>query len=197
MDVVKPAMTWRTIMLALVVLVFSTKASTQVYDAGMANTFSQLNGLVFSDIELENEKGELLNTAMLKGKTVYVDFWFTQCPPCLREIPYSRALQQFFSGDTNLVFLDVCIENIERKDAWKKMIADKQMPGIHLFYARNRPQKINLLRRYKIDNFPTYLILNNNLQVIGYDAPAPSQQGWVHWALYQATHNVNLADAIN
>src|SRR3954463_15275192 len=128
----------------IVTNVFSqTKSSA--YDPYVADTFDLLNNKTFAQLELEDTSGHIFNTALLTGKTIYVDFWFTSCPPCIKEIPYSIALQQFFAPDTNIVFLNICIDNIERKQDWKRMIHDKEMRGIHLFYVRNRPQKINLL----------------------------------------------------
>lgn len=143
--------------------------------------------------ELETEDSTMINTASLAGKTVYVDCWFTTCPPCIDELPYSLALQQYFAADTNIVFLNICIKNIERKPAWKEMIRTKGLKGITVFYARNRRQKVNLLRQLGIDNFPTYLLVHNS-RIIGHSAPAPSEKGFVHWAIYQALNNIKLSD---
>jgi thiol-disulfide isomerase/thioredoxin len=185
---------WRWIGYLFIFLVSGT-ISAQSYSPALAQRFSSLNGVAFAPIELEDCKGDTFNTASLTGKTLYIDFWFTQCAPCIRQIPYAEALQRSLSTDTNLVFVSICIENIERKEAWKKMVAEKSMHGIQLFYARNRPQKINLLRRYKVNDFPTYLLVDANQQVTGYDAPAPSEQPWVNWALHKASQRVSLADA--
>ena len=159
------------------------------------NLFNQLNGVEFPTLELEDTSGKIISTASLKGKTIYVDFWFTACPPCVREIPFATSLQTYFSADTNIVFLNICIENVDRKNTWKQMIREKKMGGIHLFYARNRPQKVNLLRQYKVNNFPTYLLVNSNFKIVGYNAPAPSDKYWVQWAISQAANNVSLDDA--
>ncbi len=128
----------------------------------------------FADLSLEDTSGQLFSTSSLAGKTVYVDFWFTTCAPCLQEIPYSKCLQQFFAADTNIVFLNICIEAFEKKERWKQLVKDKQMQGIHLFYARNRPQKINLLREYNIV-FPTYVLVDKNQNILDADAPRPSE----------------------
>jgi thiol-disulfide isomerase/thioredoxin len=159
----------------------------------VAANYDLLKNKPFAELLLEDTSGKIFNTSSLSGKTIYVDFWFTACAPCLKEIPYSKALHQSFAHDTNVVFLSICIENINRKPVWKQMIKEKEMPGIHLFYARNRPQKINLLRAYNVQ-FPTYLLVNKEMKVIGYDAPRPSSGEWVHWAIEQATKNVSLAD---
>ncbi len=140
----------------------------------------------FEELQLEDSSGKIFNTSSLLGKVVYVDFWFTACAPCIAEIPWSQALQTYFSKDTNIVFLNICIESLNRKSSWKQMIQDKKMMGIHLFYARNRPQKVNLLRQYNI-KFPTYILVDKTMGVISYDMPRPSETGWVYWLLHQAS----------
>jgi hypothetical protein len=124
-----------------------------------------------------------------------VDCWFTQCAPCLKEIPYSKALQSFFEKDTNVVFLNICIENIERKDAWKSMVKEHKMKGINLFYARNRPQKINIPRQLKITDYPIYFIINKEGKIVGYDAPAPHEIAFTSWAINRAKQDVPLSTA--
>lgn len=159
----------------------------------VAANYNLLKNKPFAELQLEDTSGNLFNTSSLSGKTIYVDFWFTACAPCIKEIPYSKHLQEYFSEDTNIVFLNICIENADRKAVWKQMIKDKEMPGIHLFYARNRPQKVNLLRAYNI-KFPTYLLVNKEMKVIGYDAPRPSE-GLVYYVIQQAGKNISLAEA--
>lgn len=173
-------------------LCFSQKQS-KLYDS-IAATFDLLNNMPFKELYLEDTSGHFYNTSSLYGKTIYVDFWFTSCPPCIKEIPYSTSLQQFFVADTNIVFLSICIDNVDRKPAWKQMIHDRQMSGIHLFYERNRPQKINLLREYEI-TFPTYLLVNKEMKIIGYNAPRPSEEGWIQWAIVQSENNVFLSES--
>ena len=185
------------IITTLTILIFGkgfSQNSSSAYDPYVAATFDFLNNNSFVPLQLEDTSGRILNTSSFAGKTIYVDFWFTSCPPCLKEIPYSKSLQKFFSSDTNIVFLNICIDNIDRKHAWKKIVHDKELQGIHLFYVRNRPQKINLITKYHI-TFPTYMLVNKNMKVIGYNAPRPSEEGWVHWAIAQAENNNFLSDS--
>ena len=143
----------------------------------------------FQELQLEDSSGKVFNTSSLLGKVIYVDFWFTVCPPCIQEIPWSQALQKYFAKDTNVVFLNICIENLTKKPVWKQMIQDKQMMGIHLFYARNRPQKVNLLRQYDI-KFPTYILVDKGMKVISHNMPRPSETGWVYWLISQAAKGI-------
>lgn len=149
----------------------------------------------FEELILEDTSGNMFNTTSLSGKIIYVDFWFTACQPCIKEISYSKALQEFFSKDTNIVFLNICIENTQRKPNWKQMVRDKQITGRNLFYALNRPQKVNLKREYEI-MFPTYLIVSREMKVLGNDAPRPSETGVVQWVLSEVIAGSTFKNAL-
>jgi thiol-disulfide isomerase/thioredoxin len=161
----------------------------------LARYFDQLANQHFPSLLLEDTSGNLINTDSLKGKTMYVDCWFTSCAPCLKEIPYSKALHTYFEKDTNVVFLNICIENIERKEAWKNLVKEKKIKGINVFYARNRPQKINIPRQLKITDYPTYYLVNNEQRILGYDAPAPHELAFTSWSIIKAKQNVPLSTA--
>ena len=185
----------KRLLLLIGIILTGTVANSQNrggYDTALVETFDLLNNKHFAEIQLEDTSGQMFHTSSLLGKTIYVDFWFTACAPCVEEIPYAKALHEFFKDSTDIVFLSICIENTERKPIWKKMVEEKQMPGIQLFYDLNKPQKINLPREYKI-TFPTYVLVNKNMKVIGFDAPRPSEEGWVHWVISQANKDSLLS----
>jgi thiol-disulfide isomerase/thioredoxin len=183
----------------VIILCISRIASAQYKETGnpvvLAKYFDLLANQTFPSLTFEDVNGNTINTDSLKGKTIYVDCWFTLCPPCLKEIPYSKALQTFFQKDTNVVFLNICIERIERKQAWKDLVKEKDLKGIHVFYARNQPQKVNLLRQLKIYNYPTYFIVNKDGRISGYDAPGPHEMAFTSWAIHSAKENVPLSTA--
>ena len=163
--------------------------------ANLPGYYDQFNNHSFASLELEDNAGNIIKTDSLFGKTIYVDFWFTACAPCIKEIPHAKALQQFFASDTSIQFVNICIENIQRKDVWRQMIRDKNITGINLFYALNRPQKVNLLRVYNI-KFPTYLLVNKASLIIGYDVSRPSETGLVRWVIAQAAKGKFLSASI-
>lgn len=74
------------------------------------------------------------------------------------------------------------------------MVSDKLIVGIKVFYARNRPQRINLVRQLVVGECPTYLLVNK-LRIIGYKAPAPSQTPFVQWAIHQGVQNAPLSQS--
>ena len=52
-----------------------------------------------------NSEGKMLNTAELKGKVVFINFWASWCPPCRAEMPSIQALYNKLKSDDRIVFL--------------------------------------------------------------------------------------------
>jgi len=48
---------------------------------------------------LTNLNGQRLDSAALTGKVVFLNFWATFCPPCIREIPDLAAFHLAHSND--------------------------------------------------------------------------------------------------
>lgn len=57
-----------------------------------------------------NEKGEVVSLQSLKGKTVFINFWATWCPPCRAEMPSLKILYDKVKNDPDIVFLTVDVD---------------------------------------------------------------------------------------
>tara|TARA_R110002049_G_scaffold225521_1_gene397387 strand:+ start:13355 stop:13852 length:498 start_codon:yes stop_codon:yes gene_type:complete len=59
---------------------------------------------------------ETISKSDLEGKVVFVDFWASWCPPCLKSLPEFENLQTSFSGRDDVVVIAINLdENV--KDA--------------------------------------------------------------------------------
>jgi len=63
------------------------------------------------NINFRNAGGQLINTADLNGKVVFVNFWATWCPPCIAEMPSVNQLYAQFKNDPNIVFIVADVDN--------------------------------------------------------------------------------------
>lgn len=51
-----------------------------------------------SDFTLKDLSGRKVRLSQLRGKTVFLNFWASWCPPCVEELPSIVALKQHFEG---------------------------------------------------------------------------------------------------
>lgn len=56
----------------------------------------------------------------LKGKVVFINFWFAQCHPCIEEMDDLNKLYDKFSADSGFVFLSFTFDSPEEVEASRK-----------------------------------------------------------------------------
>lgn len=115
--------------------------------------------------------GKKVSITDLKGKVVYIDVWATWCGPCIAEIPASKKLQQEFSSNDNIQFLNVSIDR--NKSEWEKFLTeDKAWKGLHLNIEPDKVQ--SLYTTYKLLGVPSYIIIDQSGNIVNMKAPRPS-----------------------
>ncbi len=76
---------------------------------------------------------ETISNTDLEGKVVFVDFWASWCPPCLKSLPEFENLQTSFSGRDDVVVLAINLDEnpqdakdfINKIDVSYKILADQ------------------------------------------------------------------------
>ncbi|PKG52902.1 TlpA family protein disulfide reductase [Olleya sp. 1-3] len=132
----------------------------------------------------ENYKGGTVSLSDLKGKYVYVDVWATWCGPCIGEIPALQTLEKDYEGK-NIAFVSISTDDGRgyraaskeesfklSKEAWRKMIAEKEMSGIQLFADKSFSS--DFVTGYKINSIPRFILIDPNGNIVNADAPRPS-----------------------
>src|SRR5690606_18957978 len=59
----------------------------------------------------KDESGKVVHTKDLAGKVLFLNFWATCCPPCLKEMPSIHVLHDKLKVNDGVVFLIVEIDN--------------------------------------------------------------------------------------
>lgn len=79
------------------------------------------------ELTLRDVKGNILTSADLKGKKVFINLWATWCPPCVAEMP---SIQTLFQGTNNPNAAFVLISLDDRFETAKKFASKKgyEMP---------------------------------------------------------------------
>jgi len=111
----------------------------------------------FSAMDLD---GQLRNIKEWDGKLIYVNFWATWCPPCLKEIPDFIELQKAY-GNQNFQIIGIAIDN---KEAVQKYANET---GINYPTMAVETDGIALAKRFGNDMgaLPYTVIINRNGEI--------------------------------
>lgn len=140
------------------------------YSQVIQNVFEQLKhleaGQLAPDYKLSTIDGKEISLSSLKGKVVYLDFWATWCGPCKQQLPHSIELKKKLTGQP-IEFVYISTDtNVE---AWKKMVAEKQLPGLHLLAGASGIQN-----RYHVTGIPKYIVIGKDGKIANSHARRPS-----------------------
>lgn len=118
---------------------------------------------------LPDTSGNFVSLKSFQGKIVYLDIWASWCGPCRTEIPFSHKLQEEMA-EKDVVFLFVSIDDDEM--AWKRMIKEKNMTGIHLISAGEFDSDV--AQQYNVRGIPHYVIIGKDGNILDINAKRPS-----------------------
>lgn len=125
------------------------------------------------DLEGTTLEGKRISLKDLKGKMIYMDVWATSCRPCVAEIPFSKKLQQQFSNEETIQFVNVSIDS--DRSAWEKLLNnDKTWKGRHMIIDSEKIQEF--YKNYKLFGIPSYILIDSSGKIIDIKAPRPSDK---------------------
>ncbi|MGB5983219.1 MAG: TlpA disulfide reductase family protein [Nonlabens sp.] len=104
-----------------------------------------------------------------KGKSIYVDFWASWCPPCIDNMPASKALETELKNE--VVFIYVSIDMSEEK--WKAATDRLKLTEENSFIALNANQS-DFISSFDIEEIPRYMIYGIDGRLIESNAPPPT-----------------------
>ncbi|MEM7101818.1 MAG: TlpA disulfide reductase family protein [Bacteroidota bacterium] len=130
------------------------------------------HGQVAPDFEVVDRYGNRVRLSDFRGKVVYLDFWATWCPPCLKELPFSRQLSRSFSSN-DVVFLYVSLDVNEF--TWKEYLKKHQLNGHHFFTQGVYESPV--AKSYYLKALPNFMLIDQQGVVVKNPAKRPSQEG--------------------
>lgn len=110
-------------------------------------------------------------TQRYPGKVLYIDVWFTTCPPCRTEIKqHAPALHEYYEGK-EVVFVNLCVRSTQGQ--WLRSIKDLSAHGEN--YLLDEDSSSIFADEYKITSYPTYMLIDREGKLISNKASRPSE----------------------
>ena len=118
-----------------------------------------------------NDKEVKYEQLPLKGKLLFIDIWATYCPDCRKELPALEALQEDYKTEP-ITFVSISVDR--DKEAWKAMVKEKKLRGIHLYAS---PEIKELFKElYDLRSIPRYMLIDEKGNIINANLPMPSDK---------------------
>ena len=118
-----------------------------------------------------NDKEVKYEQLPLKGKLLFIDIWATYCPDCRKELPALESLQEDYKTEP-ITFVSISVDR--DKEAWKAMVKEKKLGGIHLYAS---PETKELFKElYDLRSIPRYMLIDEKGNIINANLPMPSDK---------------------
>jgi len=118
---------------------------------------------------LEDIEGNMVSLSDFKGKYVYLDFWHTGCPYCIKETDAYVKLYADY-GDSDVEFVSVSADLDKGK--WKNYVMENKNVGVSLITKNFWDSKE--FQNYQVSSSPTYAIIDKEGNILDPKAPYPS-----------------------
>lgn len=110
------------------------------------------------DFSMENSDGEVISLNDFRGDVVFVNVWASWCPPCVAEMPTIETLRENVSGQDNIRFILLSLDEERQKAVDFMEGKDFALP--YYFPASGLPDEF--LSEY----LPTTYIISKEGQVV-------------------------------
>ena len=120
------------------------------------------------DFELEDQYGNIHRLEDYRGKTIFLNFWATWCPPCKAEMPDIQKLYEKSSteGEDAVIVLGVAAPNMGQECSEEEIAAFMEEKGYT--YPVLMDTEGELFASYGIMSFPTTFMIDRDGNVFGY-----------------------------
>lgn len=154
------------------IVVFNQLYPKSKYNFYLKRDLENLKNLSKANIapnfEGKTPTGKLISLKDFKGKVLFIDVWATWCTPCVKELPYTHKLKEYFKSNNQVEILYISIDS--EIGRWKSFLKkNKQLDGIHI----NINDSI-FSNSYKITGIPRYILIDKQGKFIDAFCSKPS-----------------------
>lgn len=117
---------------------------------------AKLIGSTISELNFTDISGKKYTSENLLGKMVFLNFWFTKCAPCIKEIPDLNKLKEKY-GDENVLYFAI---TYDKTDLVEKFLTYQKMDFIVI------PNQQKTIDAIGINFFPTNILIDQKGKVL-------------------------------
>ena len=110
------------------------------------------------DFSLKSIDGKTVSLSDFRGKTVFLDFWATWCPPCRASIPAVKKLHDKHANAKNVAIIGINVG--ENKKTVEKFIQANEMHYTTLL------SDDSIISQYSINSIPRFVIIDENGNIL-------------------------------
>ncbi len=121
--------------------------------------YKKLLGKTIYNSKLEPLSGDMTDMYAVAGKVTVINFWFTTCPPCNKEIPHLNKLKKIYEGKP-VSFISIADNTREELE---KFLESNEFDWP--VYLQN-----DINYEYCIGGYPTTIIVDQEMQVVKYQS---------------------------
>ncbi len=134
-----------------------------VYDLWMHRIeYGNFDGVVknieLAQFEFTNKENRSVSSEDLKGKVVWLDFWFVGCPPCWKAFPEVQKVYEKYQDNPSFALYAV-----NRDDDPDILFSKIEEKGYTFPVLRGTQQEIDSLG---VNFFPTVMLLNKKGEIV-------------------------------
>lgn len=120
------------------------------------------------DFTLQDQYGQAHTLSDYKGKTVFMNFWATWCPPCKAEMPDIQKIYESYEqeGEEALVVLGVAAPNTGGEGSEEEIQAFLEKNGYTYPVLMDTTGEV--FASYGISSYPTTFMIDREGNVFGY-----------------------------
>ncbi len=142
-----------TLLLIMLIAIGYTFYYIYIADHSVAKAGNEAVNFVLEDLE-----GERIELAEYEGKGVFINFWGTYCPPCVREMPIMEELYHEYK--------DQGIEIIAINADEPKLTVERFASRLDLTFPIVIDEKTNVIEAYGIRPLPTTVLVDENGTIV-------------------------------
>ncbi len=130
-----------------------------------------LDKIILKNDEVISIKKEKKQFSKLNNNQItYIDFWASWCAPCRAEMPDSKKLKnEYIKKGLKFVYISTDENPVAWENAMKQIGLSEDES--YILHIRNESE---IVKKFKINTIPRYMIMDKEGKVINQDAPRPS-----------------------